>query len=737
MAWMALCGECGVENPPGARFCMGCGAPQQRRCGACGAPAMPQAQFCVSCGARVDGQELAVEATAPAPPPPPEAGRERAHQSLDERRTVTVLFADLSGYTEIAEKLDPESVKRQLERILERLGEEVERYGGYVDKFIGDNVMAIFGAPVAHGDDAERAVRAGLGMQEAMGEINLPIARQHGVTFELRVGINTGEVLAGRVGEGYTVIGDSVNVASRLQAAANPGSVTVGESTHRATSEAIEYRPLGEPLELKGKSQPVYAWEALGALASASATEPAGAPLVGRRTELGQLHELLDRVQRRRSPHLVTVIGEAGVGKSRLLRKFEDELALRAVAPRVCHGRCLPYGSSIVYWPLGEVIRAECAIVDADPPEAAWQKLSSRLGELLDDGVPEGGRSSAGKAALVGRLLGIEAPGEPGSVGERDAQAAREASFAAVRSFVEGLARDRPVVMVWEDIHWADEGMLDLIEHLVQWVRAPVLQICLAREELLARRTGWGGVRRDSTTMFLEPLGDGETRELITSLMHITAPSDGVVAAVAERAEGNPLFAEEMVRRLSEEDGASAAELPSTVKGLLAARLDALEPFQRRLLSHAAVVGRTFWEGALAAVAAEEGGDLQAALGGLRERDLLVAGEGSALAGEPELAFKHALIRDVAYEMLPKAVRAHKHFEVGGFIEARAGGRVDEVVALLAEHYGRAAQLAAELSLGSVEVEPYRTKALLYLEAAGDAASAVYSNADALANYAA
>jgi tetratricopeptide (TPR) repeat protein len=400
----------------------------------------------------------------------------------------------------------------------------------------------------------------------------------------------------------------------------------------------------------------------------------------------------------------------------------------------VRHGRCLPYGSSIVYWPLGEVIRAECGIVDGDLPADAWRKLSSRLGELLDDPETDGARSLASKLAVIGRLLGIEAP-ESAAISEvHDAQRTREIFFATVRSCVEGLARTRPLVLAWEDIHWADQGMLDLIEYLVQWVRAPVLQICLARDELLERRSGWGGVRRDATTLFLDPLGQDETRELVSALL-AEERDDGVVSAVAARAEGNPLFAEEMVRRLSEEDSAIAAELPHSVQALLAARLDSLEPFQRRLLAHAAVIGRTFWEGALAPVAQAEGADLQGALGALREKDLVVAGEGSALAGEPELAFKHVLIRDVAYSILPKAVRAQKHFEVAGFIEARAGERVEEVVALLGEHYGRAAQLGAELSLGAAEMEPYRAKALHYLEAAGDAATAFYSNVEAFSNY--
>ncbi|MHB8234096.1 MAG: AAA family ATPase [Solirubrobacteraceae bacterium] len=743
---MTRCSACATENPAEARFCMSCGAALERRCPACGVAAPEGARFCMSCGgsladdeptlppASTEAQEGATAtATSSATPL---AGPAR---TLDERRTATILFADLSGYTAIAETLDPESVKQLLDRILARLGDEVQQFGGHIDKFIGDNVMAIFGAPIAHGDDAERAVRAGLGMQAAMGEVNAQLAAQHDVTFELCVGINTGKVLAGHVGESYTVIGDSVNVAARLQAAAAPGSVTVGERTYRATRENIAYRPLAAPLRLKGKAEPVPAWEALetaGGAQSAAPEQSSRAPLVGRSEELAELGGLIDRVERKRAPHLATVIGEAGVGKTRLFKQFERELGARATPPLVRHGRCLPYGSSIAYWPLGDVIRAECAIVDEDSPAEAWQKLSTRLAELLDDGEPEAeANASLSKIALIGRLLGIESPDEAPAVEAEDAQLAREVFFAAVRACVEGLAREQPLVLVWEDIHWADEGMLDLIEHLVQWTRAPVLQVCLSREELLQRRAAWGGVRRDATTLFLEPLGEADTRELITALLRSDGVNERAIDTVAARAEGNPLFAEEMVRRLSEDEGANAAELPTTVQALLAARLDSLEPFQKRLLAHASVVGRTFWEGALAPVVQAEGGDLQQALRVLREKDIVVAGDGDALAGEPELAFKHALIRDAAYEMLPKAVRAQKHFEVGSFIEARAGVRVDEVVSLLAEHFGRAAQLGSELRLSPAEIEPYRAKALYFLEAAGDAATAFYSNAEALALY--
>ena len=711
---------------------MVCGAALERRCGSCGELAPDGARFCTACGLPLGGP--ADTSAGPEDPAGSASTTPTVASSLDERRTVTILFADLSGYTAIAERLDPESVKRELDRILGRLSDEVLRYGGHVDKFIGDNVMAIFGAPMAHGDDAVRAVRAGLGMQDAMHEINEPLLAQWGATFELCVGVNTGEVLAGHVGDGYTVIGDAVNVAARLQAAARPGSVIVGEETYRATRESVQYVDIPEPLRLKGKREPVQAWEALdgreGVHPELSPANSAQAPFVGRTAELAQLHELLRRAESRNGAHMVTMIGEPGVGKSRLLRQFEAELAGEVVR----RGRCLPYGSSIVYWPLGEVIRTECEILESDPPALAWDKLSERIGLLLaePDGEP---RSTAARAAVIGRLLGIEAPDGGGSGDEKDPGQAREVFFAAVRSCVEGMARERPLVLVWEDIHWADDGMLDLIEYLLQWVRAPVLQICLAREQLLERRDGWGHVRRNATTDFLEPLDEDDSVKLITSLLRADTMNDGVAAAVAARAGGNPMFAEEMVRRLTEEGSANVEELPATVQALLAARLDSLAPFQRRVLAHASVIGRTFWEDALVSVAKAEGGDLAEALRILREKDIIVTGEGSSLAREPELAFKHALIRDAAYAMLPKAVRAQKHFEVASFIERRAGERVDEVVALLAQHYSTAAALGGELGIPDSELSLYRTKATHLLEAAGDAAAALHSNAEALSSY--
>src|SRR3954470_12267080 len=604
-----VCGACSTENPAGARFCMNCGNALERRCPSCGTPAPPEARFCMNCGATLEGP--------PTPAAPfPAAPRATAAIPPEERRQVTVLFADLSGYTAFAERMDPEDVKSLVDRALRRLGQEVERYGGTVDKYIGDNVMALFGAPLAHEDDEERAVRAALGMQEAMTEVNEQLPE--GVTFALRVGLNTGEVLAGAVGSAYTVTGDTVNVASRLQTAASPGTVTVGERTMRATSEAIRYDEL-EPLTLKGKSEPVPAWEAVGLISEQAVVRAASsreAPLVGRDYEIGTIECLYERVMREGRPHLVTLIGEAGVGKSRLLAEFEQRNAGREAALRT--GRCLPYGSGIVFWALGEVIREECGIVESDTSEEAWAKLSSYVEEAI-------GESSEAPAAVIGRSLGLDVPQELGQIEAEDPERVRESFFSALRSLIEGVARRRPLVLAFEDIHWADEGMLDVIEHLAQWVRAPLMLLCLTRDELLDRRPSWGGGRRNATQLFLEPLTVEDTRELVTALM--TGNGSELAPVVAERSGGNPLFAEEMVRRIIEEGSAEAAELPETVQAVLAARLDALDPFERRLVQQAAVVGRTFWASSLAGVAQAEGRDLGRALTTLQEKDILAPGD--------------------------------------------------------------------------------------------------------------
>src|ERR671915_349018 len=710
------CAACGAENPDGARFCMACGAQLERRCPSCGTPAPPAARFCMNCGHGLEGAAVAPAVPAEAPP--------------EERRQVTVLFGDLSGYTAIAERMDPEAVKALVDRALMRLGREVERFGGTVDKYIGDNVMAIFGAPVAHEDDAQRGVRAGLGMQAAMAEVNEGLPP--GEHLDLRVGVNTGEVLAGSVGRDYTVIGDTVNVAARLQSAARPGSVTVGERTMRATVSAVRYEVL-EPLELKGKSEPVPAWEAVAVTAEHAVRRTAPAresPLVGRDHELSTLESIYQRMERDCIPHLVTLMGEAGVGKSRVLRELERRLCGRTAPPAFHTGRCLPYGAGIVFWALGEVIRAGCGIVDTDSAEVAWTKLLGHTRKLFGAEHPDLGEEGERRTALLGRLIGLEVP--PELVPESDdPERMRDAFFSALRSGVEAWAREKPLVFAFEDIHWADDGMLDAIEHLAQWVRAPLLIVCLARDELLDRRPGWGGGRRSATQLILDPLGAADTESLVACLL---PDSGALVPAVVERSGGNPLFAEEMARRIAEEGG-HTAELPDTVQAVLAARLDALEPFERRLVQQAAVVGRTFWEGSLVPLARSEGRDLGRALTTLQEKDILAPGAEGRLAGERELAFKHVLIRDVAYGMLPKAVRARKHFEVGSFIEDRAGDRIDEVGPLLAEHYGRAAALGREGGLPQEELQEMQRRAMLFLERAGDASARLFSNRESASHY--
>jgi class 3 adenylate cyclase/tetratricopeptide (TPR) repeat protein len=714
-----------------ARFCMSCGAELSPLCPSCGAENPSGAKFCMECGtalAAADGGAARPAAPAEAPP--------------EERRQATVLFADLSGYTAAAERMDHEAVKALVGRTLRRLGDQIERFGGTIDKFIGDNVMGVFGAPVAHEDDPERAVRAGLAMHDAMEEANRQSREKFGVGFSLRVGINSGEVMAGAVGDHYTVMGDVVNVAARLQDAARPDSVTVGEPTYRSTREAIAYERL-EPLALKGKEEPVPAWEATGVLSEPRRSAGrAETPLIGREEEAALLSSLVERVERESRPYLVTVIGQAGVGKSRLLRELMSGLAESEDPPTIRRGQCPPYGAGIAYWALAEVLNDEFDIRDNEAPEVAWEKLRAGVTTLMRDV----GDEAAGErnAALLAIPLGLEPPEELQQV-EADPQRMREALFSAARAVVEAIARQRTLVLAIDDIHWADEGMLDLIDHLTRWVRAPLLLVCLARDELVERRPGWGGGRRNATTISLEPLTESETRELVSALLpgsnggaQSTRRTDGggdLVPQVAERSGGNPLFAEEMVNRLLEEETVDAEALPSTVQSLLAARLDSLERLERRLLQSASVVGQTFWEGALAATAAQEGLHLGQTLAALEEKDLLVRSAGTRIAGEQEYAFKHVLIRDVAYSMLPKSVRCRKHVEVAEFIRERAGERSDGVIGLVAEHFARAAALGSEAGLEPEALTELQGQALEALESAGDAAAVLYSNAEAFDRY--
>ncbi len=697
---------------------MACGTPQARNCSACGAPATPEARFCSACGSRLDAD-----------------GRSggRAAAPAEERRRVSILFADIVGYTTVAERLDHESVKALTERYLSRLALEVERFGGYVDQYIGDNVMAVFGAPIAHEDDAERAVRSAWGMQAAMVDLNRTAGEDYGLELALRVGVNTGDVLAGRIGDEYTVVGDAVNVAARLQGAASVGGVLVGEATWRATGGAVGYRELG-PLALKGRAEPVSAWQVL------SVAEPAGvqpafaarAPLVGRQAELARLVALGDRVAREGTAELVTILGEAGIGKTRLVAELERRLQRRVPPTRFLRGRALGFGSESAYGPLAQMLRSECRIGPEEGPAAIEQKLHARLGPMLEE--PAGPAHAEQRLAPFARLLGARPNTPPPGSGDDDGRGARDSFFGLVRALVEGLSDGRLPVLVWEDIQWADEGTIELIDYLAAWTQRPLLQICVARDEPVLRSSAPEG--SGAGRVVLEPLSRGESVELIEALGDGSGwPTGEAPAQLAERSGGNPLFAEALFDSLAE--GAPAtSELPGTVRGLLASRLDALPLFERGLLGHAAVAGPTFSSETLEPLARAVGADLGASLAELRRRNLIVKApvQPGGTGGGEELAFRHMLIREVAYEMLPKAVRARKHAEIGAQLES-AGGEPPNVAAALAEHSTRAATLAAEARLPAAEVGRLRAIAVGHCLRAGDIAASLFSNGDALRCY--
>jgi tetratricopeptide (TPR) repeat protein len=516
--------------------------------------------------------------------------------------------------------------------------------------------------------------------------------------------------------------------------------VIVPTVTHRLTRATIEYSEL-EPLTLKGKSEPVPAWEAIRVAVSGTTVTRASTPLVGRRDEAELLTGLFDRVVREERTHLVTVIGQAGVGKTRLLRELAGDIAEREESALMRVGRCPAYGSGLAYWALGEVVREQFGIVDSDDSDVAFGKLKMGFEKLLatpgDEVVTD--ESPERLAATIARPLGIELPDgiDPQLEGEGPEQT-RARLFAAVRTMIEAASRIHPIVLAIEDIHWADEGMLDLIEYLARWVRGPALLVCLARDELLDRRPGWGGGRKNATTIALEPLGLEGARELVSALMPADASTADaeLVAQVAERSGGNPLFAEEMVNRISEEGGGAASgELPETVHAVLAARLDALSSAERSLVQHAAVVGQVFWEGSVAGIAMAGSQDIYTLLGSLSEKDMIVQTAGSRIAGEREFAFKHVLIRDVAYSTLPKRVRAQKHAEVASFITERGAERTDAVIGMVADHLGRAASIGADAGLDRDELHAIRDRAHEALESAGDAAAALYSNQEAMGHY--
>jgi class 3 adenylate cyclase/tetratricopeptide (TPR) repeat protein len=577
-----------------------------------------------------------------------------------ERKLATVLFVDLVASTELVSGADPEVVRRRVTTFFDAVARCIEVHGGTVEKFAGDAVMAAFGIPVSHEDDAERAVRAALSMLENLREINL----------EVRIGLESGEVVVDETDSTFAT-GEAVNVAARLQQAARPGEILMGAAAHRLTDGVIESEPAG-PLELRGFRQPIEAYRPI---CVGDGGRPLGsltAPFVGREAELELLDNTLERTVRDHRPHVFTIYGEPGVGKSRLVREF----LAGAEGITVLSGRALPYGEGVTYWPLAEMVKSAAGITDDDPLEIAREKLIECCG---DESIAE----------LLGLASGVLEAVE----GERGQP---EIAWAA-REFVDELADVQPLVLVFEDIHWAEEPLLELIDHLAQWVRERALMIvCLARPELLDVRPGWGGGRIRSTAIELEALPRAESERLADALLEDAELPVHVRARLLDKTEGNPLYVEETVRMVLESgDGDGSFErIPDTLQALIAARIDRLPQSEKLLLQRASVIGRVFWAGALAHLSPEFGEELEDALDDLLMRDLLTRESRSTITGEEPYRFKHVLIREVAYAALSKSSRADLHMKFAEWLRERAD---KELLEIRAYHLDQATLLLAEL----------------------------------------
>jgi class 3 adenylate cyclase len=621
---MPSCGACGQDNPEIARFCLACGAP---------------------------------------------LGAEDARR--EERRIVSVVFVDLVGFTSRSEQLDPEDVRAILTPYHGTVRDELESFGGVVEKFVGDAVMAVFGAPTAHGDDPERAVRAALAIREAVTALN---TEQPELELRIRGAVNTGEAvvtLSARPALGEAMVaGDVVNTASRLQQHAPVGEIVVGEETYRATRSAIEYEPL-EAVTAKGKTAPIAAWRAVAPASATGERNLSTTPFIGRDREIGLLDATWERVELERRPHLITVLGPPGVGKSRLMAEFTERIS--AGDGRVVRGRCLPYRERSPYGAFAAQVKELAGIFDSDDVDVATDKLRTLVERLV------GKDEAAVVAGHLAILLGFETEA---SAPDRDTL------FQSVRVFIEAGARDEATAFVFEDIHWADPALLDLIELLaVRLHDLPVLLLTNARPELLDVRPAWGGGLLAYNALPLEPLAGADAAQLALHLLG----ADTKASHVAQVAEGNPLFIEQLAAVMSERGSQETGSLPTTIRGLVSARLDALPVEQREVILDAAISGRIFWRGALERMARDPA-YLAEALPALERRDLIRRDTVSRIEGDEQWSFKHVLIRDVAYDLQPRGRRRDGHRHVAEFIEASTP-EVGEAGAALARHWRGAGEL--------------------------------------------
>jgi class 3 adenylate cyclase/tetratricopeptide (TPR) repeat protein len=675
---MLTCQHCGRDNPDEARFCLLCGRPLE-----------PGA-------------------------PPREA-----------RKVVTVLFSDVIGSTGLGERLDPETMRNVMARYFEEMKTALEAHGGTVEKFIGDAVMAVFGIPALHEDDALRAVRAAMEMRERLAKLNEELERNRGVLILTRTGINTGEVVAGEPATGQTLVtGDAVNVAARLEQAAKPGEVLIGEATYRVLRDAVSAEPL-EPLSLKGKEDPIGAFRLLDILPDAEAVRRRlDSPMVGRDRQLGLLRQTFGSAVADRACHLFTVIGSPGVGKSRLVYEFVNAVQREA---RVLRGRCLPYGDGITYWPVAEMVKQAAAITDGDDPNVASSKVAALV-------------SVEEREAVADRLLQ--------ALGLADAKAPAEEIAWALRKLLQSLAQTSPLVAVFDDIQWAEPTLLDLIDHVADWSRdAPILLVAIARQELLDVRSGWAGGKHNATTIQLEPLLESDCEVLVENLLGMALLPVVAKARIAEAAEGNPLFVEQVLSMLIDDallrrdDGhwvpiadLTTIPIPPTIHALLGARLDRLGAGERQVLERASVVGKVFYQGAVSELAPES---LRAEVGShlmtLLRKDLIRPDE-AGFSREPTFRFRHILIRDAAYGGMPKETRAALHETFAAWLERTAGGRVTEYEEILGYHLEEAHRYRVELGTVDEGVRSLAERAAGFLTSAGRRATnrADLSAADSL-----
>ena len=601
---MVTCPACGQENPEGFRFC-----------GSCAAPLIEESQAAVR----------------------------------EERKVVTVLFCDLVGSTARAEAMDPEDVRAILSSYHERVRSRLERFGGTVEKFIGDAVMALFGAPVTHEDDPERAVRAALAVREW--------AQDEG-RLQVRIGITTGEALVAlgarpEAGEGMAS-GDVVNAGARLQSAAAVNGILIDETTYRATDRVIDYGP-AEQVEAKGKAEPISARPALRARASVRVEREGRAPLIGRQKELEVLVAALRRARDDCEPQLVTLVGVPGIGKSRLVYELFKTIETGGVLTFWRYGRSLPYGEPVSFWALAEIVKAQSGVLETDDADAAAAKLRDAVAAVIADSA-----DANWMERYLRPLVGLESGGEIAS--DR-----RDEAFAAWRRFFERLAEQRPLVLVFEDLHFADEGLLDFVDYLADWATGvPILIVATARPELLARRPAWGGGKANAATLSLPALSDEETAQLVHTLLGRRVMETHLRERLLDRAGGNPLYAEEFARMV--EMRGAAEQLPETVQGLIAARIDGLPPGEKSLLQDAAVLGNVFWLDAAETLAGLERPAAEERLHALERKEFVRRERGSAVAGGIEFAFRRSLVQEVAYGQVPRSARADKHRRAAAWV---------------------------------------------------------------------